>query len=47
MIDVSGGGESAEDGQKVVVGNTEVRNRGSGVTYICTIRPRRKEKMRG
>lgn len=49
MIDVSEGGESEEDGQKVVTSNTEVRNCSSGVKQIggATIWPRRKEKRGG
>lgn len=34
MIDVSGGGESKEDGQKVVTSDTNVRDRSSRVKRI-------------
>lgn len=49
LIDVSDGGESKEDGQKVVSSNTEVRNCSSRVKRIeaGTIWPRREEDEGG
>lgn len=48
MIDVSDGGESKEDGQKVASGNTEVTNCSSRVKRIeaGTIWPRKEDEER-